>query len=73
MSNLPTMLIGMGAPILLIVIIPPFLNEAHLTWAGIPVLLLWMFLCIPATALCLVICWFCFDRHRYDANGENRQ
>lgn len=67
MSRLPTMFIGMGVPIFLVVIVPPFLNDANLTWAGIPVLLLWMFLCIPATALCLIICWFCFDRQRYDA------
>ncbi|MET3790813.1 DUF3311 domain-containing protein [Aquamicrobium terrae] len=72
MSKLPTMLIGMGVPILLIVIVPPFLNDPNLTWQGIPVLLLWMFLCIPATALCLIVCWYCFDRQHYVGAEEDQ-
>ncbi|HVW57864.1 MAG TPA: DUF3311 domain-containing protein [Rhizobiaceae bacterium] len=65
MPRIATLLIGLGIPILLTVIIPPFLNNAELTWSGIPLLLLWMFFCIPATAFCLIICWYCFDRPAY--------
>ncbi len=73
MSTLPTLMIGLGIPIFLTVIVPPFLNGMDLTWMGIPVLLLWMFLCIPATALCLIVCWYGFDRHRYLAAEEDKQ
>lgn len=72
MSKLPTMLIGMGVPIFMIVIVPPFLNDPSLTWHGIPILLLWMFLCIPATALCLIVCWYCFDRPNYIGVEEDQ-
>lgn len=72
MSRFSTVLIGMGVPIFLVVIVPPFLNDANFTWNGIPVLLLWMFLCIPATALCLIVCWFCFDRQHYISAKEEQ-
>jgi hypothetical protein len=73
MPRISTLLIGLGIPILLTVVIPPFLNDPNLAWRGIPVLLLWMFLCIPATALCLIVCWYVFDRPHYLASEGDRK
>lgn len=66
-------IIGIGVPFVSVLAVP-LLNRLAVTPFGMPLGLLWLFLCIPLTSLCLAICWFGYDRQRGDETfGPDRK
>jgi len=60
-------MVGLVLPFLLVVPTIPLLSRIDRTLLGLPVGIVWLFACIPATTLCLAACWYLHDRHRDEA------
>ena len=62
MSRPARIIIGLVIPFLSVIPTVPLLNHLSIAPFGIPLGLLWLFVAIPLTSLCLAICWFGHDR-----------
>jgi hypothetical protein len=60
-----SLVIGLGIPVIAIVVVPPFIANTQVTVFGIPLLFFWMFAWFPLTSVCLGVSWFGFDRSHY--------
>lgn len=61
----PSLAIGLGIPVIAIVIVPPLIANATVSVFGIPLLFFWLFAWFPLTTVCLAISWYGFDRRHY--------
>ncbi|MGH6828069.1 MAG: DUF3311 domain-containing protein [Rhizomicrobium sp.] len=61
--------IGLALPFLSVIPTVPLLDRLGMAPLGVPLGLLWLFLAIPLTSLCLTICWL-DDRDRPDEEIE---
>lgn len=59
-------LIGLGVPVLAVVLGIPLLSGSHVMVLGMPLMFAWLVAWMPLTSLCLAVCWFGHDRHLAD-------
>jgi hypothetical protein len=69
----PSILIGLGIPVLAIGLGIPLVSDTQVWVLGMPLLFFWMFCCFPLTTACLWISWRFFDRAHYPADTRARQ
>ena len=62
--------IGFVIPFLSVAPTVPLLNHLSMRPLGLPPGLLWLFLSIPLTSLCLYLCWAGHDRGRADEEPQ---
>ena len=58
--------IGLGVPFIAVDLMIPWANSVELKIFDIPFVFIWLFSWFVLTSLCLLTCWFLFDRHRQD-------
>ncbi|WP_030265681.1 DUF3311 domain-containing protein [Streptomyces violens] len=61
--------IGLGLPVLAILVVMPLLADTDVYILGIPLLWAWMFAWFPLTSLCLWVAWR-IDEPRYRDDDE---
>lgn len=59
--------IGLVIPVVAVVFLLPVVDRVQWSPWNIPFSYVWIFAWFILTAVCLAICWFCFDRHRIDS------
>lgn len=62
LSRTARFVIGFVIPFLSVIPTVPLLNHVGVTPFGLPLGLLWLFVSIPLTSLCLALCWIGHDR-----------
>jgi len=61
-----SVLLGLGVPVIAIMVVLPILSGYKITIAGLPFVYFWLFLWFPLTFICLWLSWQLFDKNRYD-------
>ncbi|POX40191.1 hypothetical protein C3486_14680 [Streptomyces sp. Ru73] len=61
--------VGLGLPVVAILVVMPLLADTGVYVLGIPLLWLWMFAWFPLTSLCLWVAWR-IDEPRYREDPE---
>ncbi|MCL4414784.1 MAG: DUF3311 domain-containing protein [Actinobacteria bacterium] len=57
--------IGLGVPVVAIMVVLPILSGSKMTIAGLPFVYFWLFLWFPLTSVCLFLSWWISDRHHF--------
>ena len=60
------LLIGLVVPFVAVDLMLPWANSVELKIFDVPFVFVWLFSWFVLTSLCLVTCWFLFDRYRQD-------
>lgn len=61
-----SLIIGLGLPVVGVVVIMPLLADTSIHAFGFPLLFLWIFVMLPLTSLCLWIAWRIDEPHYRD-------
>ncbi|MCH4022993.1 MAG: DUF3311 domain-containing protein [Acetobacter sp.] len=67
MSSLFKVTVGLGIPFFAVLVPMPWLSSSPLTIGGFPAALIWLFICLPLTSLCMALAWM---SERHDPQGE---
>jgi len=65
-----SLIIGLGLPIVGVLVIMPLLANTSIDVFGLPLLFLWIFLMFPLTSLCLWIAWRIDKPYYRDTPGK---
>ena len=68
--SLWSLIVGLGLPLVAVIVVVPLISNTRVLVAGIPLLFLWLFLWFPLTTVCLGIAWYVFDRPLYERDGS---
>lgn len=63
-------LIGIGIPYAAVIGMLPWVAKIDRVVWGIPFIYAWIFSWFVLTALCLCVCWYCFDRNLRDEDDN---
>jgi predicted ABC-type exoprotein transport system permease subunit len=68
-----SLIIGLGLPIVGVLVIMPLLADSTIHVFGVPLLLMWIFVMFPLTSLCLWLAWRIDEPYYRDAPGQSAE
>ncbi|MGH3359088.1 MAG: DUF3311 domain-containing protein [Nocardioidaceae bacterium] len=67
LRDVRSLAIGLGVPVVALLVAMPLLADTSVTVGGIPLLFGWIFAWFPLTSLCLWVAWRIDEPHYRDA------